>query len=88
MINYTLHLILLAASIDVHARSYTFEYRDKSSLKVTVEAESKCAAYKQSAKICFNVLTGGSATRPGKYPGEEEGMDIIDICANPINFNP
>lgn len=70
------------------AGSYTFQYRDKSSLKITVTAENSCAAYKKSAKMCYNILTGGTADRPGRYPGEEAGLDIIDICANPLNFNP
>ena len=32
--------------------------------------------YKSAAKKCFRQLTGGI------YPGEEKGLDIIDICAN------
>lgn len=33
--------------------------------------------YKAASKKCFNLLT------QGKYPGEEKGLDIIDVCANP-----
>ena len=38
---------------------------------------SKELAFKLAAKDCYQKLTGG------KYPGEERGLDIIDICANP-----
>ncbi|MBC7467344.1 MAG: hypothetical protein H7256_15245 [Bdellovibrio sp.] len=38
---------------------------------------SKDVAFKLAAKDCYQKLTGG------KYPGEERGLDIIDICANP-----
>ena len=34
-------------------------------------------AFKSASHECFQQLTGG------KYPGEEKGLDIIDICANP-----
>ncbi len=44
---------------------------------ISMKAFSKEAAFKLAAKECFSKLTGG------KYPGEEKGLDIIDICANP-----
>lgn len=44
---------------------------------ISLKASSKEAAFKIAAKECFSKLTGG------KYPGEEKGLDIIDICANP-----
>jgi hypothetical protein len=44
---------------------------------ISMKATSKEAAFKLAAKECFSKLTGG------KYPGEEKGLDIIDICANP-----
>lgn len=75
-----------ATSSAAYAGSYTFNYRDKTELKITVTAETSCAAYKKSAKICYNILTGGTAAKPGPYPGEEEGLSIIDICANPTNY--
>lgn len=34
--------------------------------------------YKSAAKYCFNTLT------KGVYPGEETGLQYIDLCANPI----
>jgi hypothetical protein len=39
--------------------------------------EISANSYRQAAKICYNVLSNG------KYPGEETGLKIIDICANP-----
>lgn len=79
------HMTADAATSD---KSYTFNYSDKSELKITVTAENRCAAYKKAAKLCYNILTGGSAAKPGVYPGEEQGLDIIDTCANPTNYNP
>lgn len=68
--------------------SYTFHYRDSSELKITLQAENRCAAYKKAAKMCYNILTGGTAIKSGTYPGESEGLTIIDVCANPINYAP
>lgn len=54
----------------VQAKAATFEYPDDLTI---------CAAtYKEAARVCFRTLT------KGKYPGEERGLEIIDICANPI----
>lgn len=59
-------------------KSYKFTYRmDKQIFEVSKVAANKDIAFKLAAKDCFNQLTGG------KYPGEERGLDIIDICANP-----
>lgn len=60
----------------VQQKTYSFKFKSLNSPISTVAA-TKEAAYKIAAKECFNKLTGG------KYPGEEKGMDIIDICANP-----
>lgn len=37
----------------------------------------KASSFKIAAHLCYNTLTNG------KYPGEERGLEIIDICANP-----
>ncbi len=60
-------------------KSYTFEYKAsaKSTFKIQKLALSHDEAFKLAAKDCFNKLTGG------KYPGEEKGLNYIDICANP-----
>lgn len=46
-------------------------------LEIKKMAPSKEMAFKLAAKECYHALSGG------KYPGEERGLDIIDICANP-----
>ena len=57
-------------------KNYEFQFKNikKPIIKQSVSQEE---AFKLASKECFNQLTGG------KYPGEEKGMDIIDICANP-----
>ena len=58
---------------------WSFKYKDlsKQSFSIKKEAKSYEEAYKSASKECFKILTDG------KYPGEEKGLDIIDICANP-----
>ncbi len=59
-------------------KSYKFIYRmDRQIFEVSKAAANKDIAFKLAAKECFQKLTGGN------YPGEERGLDIIDICANP-----
>ena len=57
-------------------KAYSFQFK---SIKqpISKTAVSKEAAFKLAARECFTQLTGG------RYPGEEKGLDIIDICANP-----
>ena len=80
----TLILLTLLGSFNVFAatqqeiKSYKFVYQlDKQIFEVKKSAANKDIAFKLAAKECFQQLTAG------KYPGEERGMDIIDICANP-----
>ncbi len=58
---------------------WAFNYKDlsKKPFQIKKEAGSYEEAYKSASRECFQKLTGG------KYPGEEKGLDIIDICANP-----
>lgn len=56
---------------------FVFNHEKKSSFTIVKSAPTKEAAFKLAAKDCFQKLTGG------KYPGEDRGLDIIDICANP-----
>lgn len=60
-------------------KSYTFKYKslDKKPFALKISAPNYETAFKLSAKECFQKLT------QGQYPGEEKGLDIIDICANP-----
>lgn len=63
----------------VTKKSYLFNYKDlsKKPFQIKKEATTYEEAYKSASKDCFQQLT------QGKYPGEEKGLDIIDICANP-----
>jgi hypothetical protein len=75
-------LVLTFTSM-VHAapsvKNYSFKYvaAKSNTFTITRTAASKDEAYKLAAKDCFKKLTGN------KYPGEEKGLEIIDICANP-----
>ena len=80
----TLLILTLLGCFNVFAatqqdiKSYKFVYQlDKQIFEVKKSAANKDIAFKLAAKECFQQLTAG------KYPGEERGMDIIDICANP-----
>jgi hypothetical protein len=79
IVGLTLSLSHLAKAASVAPKSYTFEYKTspKASFKIQKLALSQDEAFKLAAKECFNKLTGG------KYPGEEKGLNYIDICANP-----
>ncbi len=57
-------------------KAYHFQFKSINKAIVT-QAVNKDEAYKLAAKECFSQLTGG------QYPGEEKGLEIIDICANP-----
>lgn len=57
-------------------KAYQFKFKSIQN-PISKTAATKEEAFKMAAKECFNQLTGG------KYPGEEKGLDIIDICANP-----
>lgn len=57
--------------------SFKFKATNSKTFSITQNAASKEDAYKLAAKECFKKLTGN------KFPGEEKGLEIIDICANP-----
>ena len=73
--------LILTASATVWANAMPFSFKFKSSgskvLSITQVAPSQDEAFKLAAKECFKKLTGN------RYPGEEKGLEIIDICANP-----
>lgn len=54
---------------------YRFTYNN--GLSVGVPAKDYFEARSKASKVCFQALT------KGKYPGEEAGLEIIDLCANP-----
>lgn len=57
---------------------YTFTYKTKDQLKISVPGNDFFEARTKAGKECFRILTRGV------YPGQEAGLDYIDICANPI----
>ena len=61
------------------AKSYIFQFKapQVKVFSITQKASSREVAFKLAATECFRKLTGD------KYPGEEKGLEIIDICANP-----
>ncbi len=61
------------------SKNWTFTYKPKAkdSFALTFNAETKQEAFKVASKACFHKLTNG------QYPGEEKGLEYIDICANP-----
>ena len=67
-----------AYSAPIALTYYTFKYNTPDQLKVTVPADSKSEAFDKASKMCFQILT------QGKYRGETESLNIIDICANPL----
>ncbi len=76
----TFALVTMLGSFTMAAsKDWTFTYKPKAkdSFTLTLQAESKQEAFKVASKACFQKLTNG------EYPGEEKGLDYIDICANP-----
>ncbi|OFZ31947.1 MAG: hypothetical protein A2622_11960 [Bdellovibrionales bacterium RIFCSPHIGHO2_01_FULL_40_29] len=80
----TLMTILMLAGLSANAaqsnsiKDFKFVFQSgKQSFELKKTAPTKDLAFKLAAKECYQRLTGG------KYPGEERGLDIIDICANP-----
>ena len=57
--------------------SFQFKQNSKNSFVITQKAATKEEAFKLAARECFKKLTNN------QYPGEEKGLVIIDICANP-----
>ena len=60
-------------------KSWSFQYKvsKTQSFQIQKKAASFEDAFKSAAKDCYKQMT------QGKYPGEEKGLEIIDICANP-----
>ena len=70
-------LVILLFGFTAKAETYyTFKYKTKDELRVSVPASDYFEARTKASKLCFQALTGG------KYQGEEAGLNIIDICAN------
>ena len=74
---FWLSFILLTFTISAHAATYQFKY--KQNVTATVDATGYEDAFRVAAKICYMTLS------KNVYPGEEKGLEIIDICANPLS---
>lgn len=72
-------ITILGSTVMAASKSWTFTYKPKSvkAFTLTLQAESKQEAFKVASKACFQKLTNGV------YPGDEAGLEYIDICANP-----
>ena len=60
-------------------KSWIFSYKSAKTniLQIKKSAPTYEEAFKAASKDCYKQMT------QGKYPGEEKGLEIIDICANP-----
>ena len=65
-----------SATASNNEKVFNFKFKSISKM-ISKKAPNKEDAFRLAAKECFTQLTGG------QYPGEEKGLDIIDICANP-----
>lgn len=66
-------------SKDAPEKTYTFKFQYRGeSLEVRKPANSYEDAFEQAADTCFRHFKGNKAKI-----SEDEGLDIIDVCANP-----
>lgn len=59
------------------AAAQCYLFNSNPPLKLVTSADDWYDGLKGAARTCYQTLT------KGKYPGAEEGLKIIDICANP-----
>jgi hypothetical protein len=74
-----LTLILSSNTLASQHSLYKFKFNNgaKKTFVITQKAVNKEEAFKLAARECYKKLT------KNQYPGEEQGLLIIDICANP-----
>lgn len=63
----------------IEGYSFKFQYKGEQ-LKVTQQASDEFQALTLAAKTCFKHF------KNNKKLSETEGLDLIDICANPKNI--
>lgn len=73
---YVVFVLPLGAEAQTY---YTFHYKTADQLKISMPGKDYFEARTKAGKQCFKLLTGGV------YPGELEGLNIIDLCSNPVN---
>lgn len=80
---FTLMMVLTSSSFAwvekaPQQKSYDFKYKLKNdTFSYTRTAASYEEAFENAAQACFNHYKGG------RHVSENEGLDIIDVCANP-----
>lgn len=73
----TLIFALLLCST-ANADEFAFNFRfGKETFQVKAKGSDRNSASKEAASKCFQRFT------KGEYPGEKQGLLIIDTCANP-----
>lgn len=78
MVVIALGILLFARLCSAETFQFTFHDNKTQVLKMVVTASSERDAMLKAGRLCYDVLT------KGRYPGEEKGMEVIDICANPM----
>jgi hypothetical protein len=59
-------------------KSYSFKFKLKDNkFEYSRTAASYEEAFREAAQVCFNHYKGN------RHVAEDEGLDIIDVCANP-----
>ena len=72
----TLFCTILAYSCMSLAYRQAYCYNTADHLKVVVDKETQEEGFREAARVCYKALSRG------KYPGEEAGLNMIDICVN------
>ena len=76
----TFWIFFIVFMFSIASRAATYEFKYKENVIVEVNAVDKYKGFKMAAMICYRTLT------KNVYPGEDRGLEIIDICANPSNY--
>lgn len=74
-------LILLVLKVQAGPDTQRYCYPDEPTLTVVVNAPTWEDGKPQAARSCYKALTNG------KYPGNDKGLEIIDVCVNPRQCN-
>lgn len=67
------------ANTSAKSAVYSFKYKapQMKAFQISRTAANRDEAFRLAAQDCYKKLTNN------QYPGEEKGLQIIDICANP-----
>lgn len=73
--------LLVGFLLQASSTTQRYCYKSQPDLTVVVFADTWEDGMKEAGRTCFKALTKGA------YPGEEKGLDIIDVCSNPRKCN-